>query len=51
MLELEQERNDHAKVLRNAKLYGLDNIEYDEQETCAGGEEESISDPRTSLGL
>ena len=51
LLELEQERNDHAKVLRNAKLYGLDYIEDDEQEAGAGGDEESMSDPGTAVGM
>ncbi len=51
LLELEQERNDHAKVLRNAKLRGLDNIEDDEQEADAGGDEESMSDPGTAVGM
>jgi amidophosphoribosyltransferase len=47
----EQERNDHAKVLRNANLHGLDNIEDDEQEAGAGGDEESMSDPGTAVGM
>jgi hypothetical protein len=37
--------------LRNAKLHGLDNIEDDEQEAGAGGDEESMSDPGTAVGM
>jgi len=54
LLELAQERNDHAKVLRNAGLHGLaglDIIDDDEQEAGAGGDEESMSDPGTAVGM
>jgi len=51
---LAQERNDHAKDLRNASLHelaGLDIIQDDEQEAGAGGDEESMSDPGTAVGM
>ena len=54
LLELAQERNDHAKDLRNASLHelaGLDIIQDDEQEAGAGGDEESMSDPGTAVGM
>ncbi|MFQ5983644.1 MAG: amidophosphoribosyltransferase, partial [Woeseiaceae bacterium] len=52
LLELEQERNDHAKTLRNQRLNGLEITEDDEeQEPGAGEDDESMSDPGTAVGM
>jgi amidophosphoribosyltransferase len=51
LTELEQVRNDHAKMLRNARLYGLDLVEDDEQEADANTGQESMTDPGTAVGM
>ena len=54
LYELEQVRNDHAKVVRDAQQNGfgdLDIVEDDEQGTDAGMDQEPMSDPGAAVGL
>lgn len=52
--ELEQLRNDNAKILRNARLNdpgGLDAARDEEHEAGAGAGGESMTDPGTAVGM
>jgi amidophosphoribosyltransferase len=54
LLELEQERNDHAKALRNARLNGLGDLDIignDEQEADTTAREALMSDPDAAVGM
>ena len=52
--ELEQERNDHAKITRNTRQNapeGVDIIEEEEQKARQGANQEMMSDPGTAVGM
>ncbi|MFQ6006501.1 MAG: amidophosphoribosyltransferase [Woeseia sp.] len=54
LLELEAERSDHAKTLRDQRLDGLaelDIIEDDGQEAGAESSDDSMSDPGAAVGM